>query len=250
MRYPAIILLGVLAGTTSIRAQDEVITTEFVTLAFNGSVPGYYYRNGKEVMKLGAARQGISAPTYYRGSRLLSLYANEADLAPRKPGEAVSKPVLQAHLPLNHDRILLIFSFTKNKKERIPRLQALGISTKEMKEGDYRVFNLSKQTVYAILNDKKATIQPGKPINLSSSSWRSDTLDMNVKFGLKDGGKLRSVYSSVWGHRPVRRMFLFIFDRPDKFRPLDIRMFYDVPKIKAARRAIDPGIDATKPPTG
>ena len=52
-------------------------------------------------------------------------------------------------------------------------------------------------------------------------------------------GKLERVYSSVWGHRPERRMFVFIFDRPDKNRPLDIRMFFDLPAIKSPALTAD-----------
>jgi hypothetical protein len=232
------ILAGFLLGLLPAAAQDDIIETEFLTLSFNGTVKGFYYRNGKEISKLEASRQGISAPIAYRGSSVLSLYENETDLAPPEKGREPPKPVLQVLLPANNDRVLLLFTFA-DAKSPLPTLRALGISTTAMKEGDYRIFNLSKQDVFAILNEQKASIAPGKSNSLTSAAWRGGVMDMNVSFGLrKEDGQIRPVYSSVWGHRPVRRMFVFIFDRPDKFRPLDIRMFYDVPKIKAAKAKV------------
>ena len=114
----------------------------------------------------------------------------------------------------------------------VPTVRAVGISTGELREGDYRVFNFSRQPVFAILNDKKVRVPPGKTTDLSAPSWRRETMDMTVKLGLPKEGKVQVVYSSVWGHRPGRRMFLFILDRSDEFRPLDIRRFFDVPGVK------------------
>ena len=57
-----------------------------------------------------------------------------------------------------------------------------------MKKGDYRVFNFSSKSVHVIINDEKAVIQPGKPADISSASWKSGTLDMEVRFGLRGEG--------------------------------------------------------------
>jgi hypothetical protein len=61
-------------------------------------------------------------------------------------------------------------------------------------------------------------------------------MDMEVRLGVRDGEEPQVVYSSVWGHRPGRRTFLFVIDRPDKFRPVDIRRFFDTPSVGKDRR--------------
>lgn len=58
-------------------------------------------------------------------------------------------------------------------------------------------------------------------------------MDMVVKLGVRKEGKTRVVYSSVWGHRPGRRLFLFILDHPDDYRPLEVRRFYDALRAEA-----------------
>lgn len=235
LRLESAPILAGLLFLLSQAATAQPVRTELLTLAFNGSLPGYYYKSGGQVLKLTASAQGISAPVFYQGPPLISLYEKESDLAPHKEGEEKPEPVLRVKLPPGNDRVLLVFAYTGTQK-RIPGATAYGISMQSMKEGDYRIFNFSKQSIYAILNDKKTKVAPGKQSNVSDASWKREILDMKVAFGLQaPDQKARSVYSSVWGHRPVRRNFIFIFDRPDKFRPLDIRMFYDVPKIKAAR---------------
>jgi hypothetical protein len=229
---PFVVSLSLAVSIAGLTRADEV-TTEFVTLGLGGGVPTYYYRDNKEIIKLEVTAQGIGAPVTYRGPALLSLYDNPAALAPRDSNEPEPVPVLQAKLPVGEDRILLVFSAAQTAKGSESKLHALGISTLKMKQGDYRVFNFSRKSVYAIMDSKKAVIQPGKPFDLSSSVWRSRTLDMEVKIGLNEGDGLRQVYSSVWGHRPTRRTFLFVFDRPDEFRPLEIRRYHDVPKVRA-----------------
>lgn len=223
---------------TGLTRADE-ITTEFVTLSLGGAVPAYYYRGNKEAIKLEVSAQGIGAPVTYRGPAVLALYDDPAKLAPRKRNEPEPVPALQARLPAGEDRILLVFSANQNGKASEPKVQAFGISTGKMREGDYRIFNFSHQIIYAILDGRKARIHPGKPVDLSSPAWRTGMMDMEVKLGVGDQGKPREVYSSVWGHRPGRRTFLFVLDRPDEFRPVDIRRFHDTPDVDAERRDRD-----------
>lgn len=229
------IILCQFAISSSAPAEVEMIKTEFLTLSFNGSPPTYYYRNGKKVEELHASRQGISAPVFYTGNRILSLYEKATDLTPPKEGEVAPKPLIQVKLPSRSDRVLLVFAYT-GKKGELPALKAYGISDKSLGEGDYRVLNFSKQDIYVVLDKKRAAVAAGQQANISGGSWRGEVQDLDVNFGMKANGKIESVYSSVWGHRPERRCFIFVFDRGEKFRPLDIRTFFDVPAVSAARK--------------
>ncbi len=225
-----------LSALTAGWAGDDVVRTEIVTLSLKGGVPGYFIHNGDEVSEIRATTKGIGTPVTYRGPQVLAIYANRADAVVRQPDEAPTRPVMNVRLPPRQDRVLLVFSSPEGKEGGNPAVHAVGISTEGLKEGDYRIFNLSHQTVYAILDNRKATIHPGKPVDLSSPAWRTGTMDMEVKLGVGDLNKVREVYSSVWGHRPGRRTFLFVLDRPDEFRPVDIRRFHDTPGADAERR--------------
>ena len=52
----------------------------------------------------------------------------------------------------------------------------------------------------------------------------------------------------MWGHRPERRMFIFLFDRGDPGRPLEIRKTYDVPAVAAI--PVNPTPAKTESPPG
>jgi hypothetical protein len=229
MKYILLVLPLCLAGSCLGQSDKEKITTEFVTLSLSGGAPAHYYRDGKKVIKLEVSAQGIGAPVTYSGPAVLSLYDDPAELAPQDPDKPKPEPSFQVALPADEDRILLIFS---NAQGALPGVRALGISTAKMKAGDYRIFNLSRRNAYVVMNDEKAIIQPGKPADISSASWRSGTLDMEVRFGLREEEGLRQVYSSVWGHRASRRSFLFILDRDDEFNPFEIRRYHDVPTVQ------------------
>ena len=231
---PLALALVCLLTPSSAVAQEDPVKLELLTLSFNGTVHELYYRNGKDVVEMTASQQGIGAPFLYKGPRLLALYNDPNDLEPRKEGAAVPKPVAQVLLPSKENRALLIFAFDK-KNEGAPRVKAYGIDTGGMKNGDYRLFNFSQKLVAAILGDnKKTALKPQQNSLVSSTAWRKEIIDLDVRVATPINGKLEQVYTSVWGHRPERRMFVFIFDRPDKNRPLDIRMFFDLPAVKSA----------------
>ena len=219
-----------LAASCPGQSGDEKIITELVTICLGGGVPAYYYGDGKKVTKLEVSAQGIGAPVAYQGPAMLALYDNPDDLAPRAPDAPVPAPDLRASLAADEDRILLVFSHVEGAK---PAVRALGISTGKMKAGDYRIFNLSSRNAYVIMNEEKAIVQPGKPADISSAAWQAGTLDMEVRFGLREEEGMRQVYSSVWGHRSSRRTFLFILDRADEFNPFEIRRYHDVPQVRA-----------------
>ena len=210
--------------------EQENIATEFVTLSLSKGIPqSYYYRDGDAVVKLDVSALGIGSPAAYNGPALLALFENAADLAPPAPNQPVPQPSLLAQLPAANDRILLAFSEQDTPQGKVRKIHAIGISTTKLKAGDYRIFNFANKRVFAIMDEKKIAIQPGKHADVSKEAWKNDTHDMHVQFGLQEGEGLRQVYSSLWGHRPGRRTFLFIFDRPDEFNPFEIRRYHDVP---------------------
>ncbi|MGJ8642081.1 MAG: hypothetical protein ACSHX9_01630 [Luteolibacter sp.] len=243
----AIFLLSMIISLDSHgQSAPETIKTELLTLSLNGVVPGYFYRNGKQVVKLTASTDGISPPVYYVGPRQLLLYENEADLGPPPEGEEPPKPAFNVAIAKGSDRTLMVFAFANKEKKR-PSLKSYSIDDDTLKGGDYRIFNASTAVVYAIFNDKKVAVPPAKEGVVKAAGWGDRILDLNVNFGLKIGEEIKPVYSSVWGHRPERRSFIFVFQGSDKYRPLTIRKFYDIPSFKAKPRVVEEGDPETVP---
>ncbi len=233
LTFLPMVIVGLLVPSSA-AAEGDTVKLELLTLSFNGTVRELYYRNGKDVVEMTASQQGIGAPFFYKGPRLLALYDSPEDLKPRKDGKIKTKPVVRVMLPRNDDRALLVFSFKKRNQGK-PGAKAYGIDTEGMKNGNYRIFNFSGKPIAAMLGDKKKiALKPQQNALVTSTKWRKKITDLDVRFATPINGRLEQVYTSVWGHRPERRMFIFVFDRPDKNRPLDIRMFFDLPAVKSA----------------
>ena len=232
-----LILLLSLASSLILIGQEkpEVIKTELLTLSINGDVGGYYYRNGKGMEMLQASSDGISVPIYYEGSPVLFLYHKKADLAPVAKGQKAPEPALKVSVASGANRTLLIFAFGGDP-DTPPKVKAYGITDTAFSEGDYRVYNFASQNVYIALNDEKLAVAPGKLGNVRGGSWGKKIQDMRVQLGRKDGSKIVPVYSSMWGHRPERRNFIFVFDRNHERKPFDIKRFYDLPSYKPKPR--------------
>lgn len=240
MKSISFLLLAFLSASVTGRADEEKITTELITISIGGGVPACYFRNKDKITKLDVSAQGFGAAVRYHGPLTLSLFKDPAELAPPASGKPMPEPFLRTPLPVGEDRILLVFT---NGRGSPTGLRAFGISTNEMKAGDYRIFNFSGRNAYVVMNDEKNIVQPGKPADVSCPEWRSGTLDMEVRFGLSEDQGLRQVYSSVWGHRASRRTFLFILDRADEFNPFEIRRYHDVLPMPVTHDANAPGAE-------
>ena len=218
--------------TNHIKAAEEVpiIRTELLSVCINGDVDDFHYLNNGKPAVLQGYMAGMGSPISYRGPRRIMFFKQASDLTPPKDGPP-PVPLCVADMP-DENRVLLIFSFGGPKNTK-PSVRAVGASTDRIKSGDYRVFNFSKQDVGVIFADQKAGLAPGKDTLLSSALWREKVADIGVQFAVAEGKVPKRVYSSMWGHRPERRMFVFLFDRGDANRPLDVRKTYDVPGIAA-----------------
>lgn len=228
---PIACLLLLLATSPTSAAEDSpMIRTELLSVCINGDVDDFHYLNNGKPAVLQGYMAGMGSPISYRGPRRIMFFKQASDLTPSKDGPP-PVPLCVADMP-DENRVLLIFSFGGPKNTK-PSVRAVGASTDRMKAGDYRVFNFSKQDVGVIFADQKAGLAPGKDAMLSSALWRVKVADIGVQFAVVQDKTLKRVYSSMWGHRPERRMFVFLFDRSDTNRPLDVRKTYDVPGIAA-----------------
>ena len=210
----------------------ETIKTELLTLSINGEVNGLFYKNGKGAQRLQASSGSISSPIFYEGPRVISLYKKAADLNPVPEGVTPPKPLHQVKIPEGTNRTLLLFAFT-GKPEDPPKVRAYGITDSNFSEGDYRIYNFSTQNAYVMHNDDKVAVPSGKQGAVRGAKWGKKVQDMKVMLGKEEEGKLVPVYSSIWGHRPERRNFIFVFDQPGNKRKFNIKKFFDLPAYKS-----------------
>jgi hypothetical protein len=219
-----------LVGALHAAEEDPGIRTDLLSVCVNGEVENYHYLNNGKAAVLDASMAGMGSPITYRGSRRLAFFKHAADLKPAPDGPQ-RKAICEVLLP-QENRVLLIFTFAGENNTK-PAVRAVGVSTDGMKPGDYRVFNFSRQDVGVIFGERKVGLASGKDTTLTTPEWRSAVSDIGVQIAISRDKTVRRVYSSMWGHRPERRMFVFLFDSSDPNRPIEVRKTYDVPSVAA-----------------
>lgn len=229
MTKPLLLLLGLLSLSSAPAQQPQpIVTTEFLTIALEDPIDELFFANGKEVGSLDANLTGLGQPIAYKGPRLLVLRATAAEFAAKPPLPA---PVATVNLPLNANRILL--ACLKSGDEPL-KIIAYDISSTGSRAGDYRFFNFSSKPLSIILGEERFAIDSRKDKIISRASWRDEILDIPMQVAIIANNKPKLVYSSVWGHRPGRRNFIFMFDGRHPTKPIGINRFFDIPPAVAA----------------
>lgn len=221
MNFHIFTILGIF--TTLSFAQEVVVNTEILSIALDEPVAALFFHNGKEIASFQANTTGLGEPLAYKGPRRLVFRSSEAEFTAEPP---LPQPVASVDLPLDSDRILLV---CVKSKDTPLRLIAYDIARGRSSAGDYRFFNFSRSVITANFGNKKFALTPGKDTILSDSSWKSEVLEMDTVLATVKDGKAKAVYSSVWGHRPGRRNFVFLFDGEQSYKPIRICRFFDVP---------------------
>jgi hypothetical protein len=231
LRLLPLLALGLLPFAAPAQEQSATVSTEILTLALNEPVDGLFFFDGKEVQTFQANLTGLGQPLPYKGPQRFVLRANKAEFEAKPPLPA---PAAFVDLPLNSNRVLLLCM--KSGKEPL-KLRAYDIATSKSKAGDYRFFNFSKQGISVILGGEKFALSPGRDTNVSDSDWGRETLDLPMQMAVVEGGKPKLVYSAVWGHRPGRRNFVFLFDGKHPSKPVGVYRFFDIPSKEPAAAA-------------
>ncbi|MDF3130823.1 hypothetical protein P0Y35_16550 [Kiritimatiellaeota bacterium B1221] len=221
--------LSLLALSTTLAAQEPPppqVKTELLTLALFEPVTDLYLFDGKEAKSFRSVPRGFGIPIPYQGPAELLLHRDPKAFLP----EALPvSPAARIPLPAGADRVLIL---TGKNENAILRAKAIPLDSNRIKQGGYLVFNLSSKPIALKIGNQQSKIAGGAIGTLSHPDWEKDTLDLPVYMSYYLEGELKT-FSSVWGHRPVRRNFLFIAEtRPEG--PLKIRRTYDIPPSKAA----------------
>jgi hypothetical protein len=220
--HPSILLIfGLL--TFSAFSQEVVVQTELITLALDEAVEDLYFSDGSAISPFTANITGLSQPVRYSGPQKMVLRASAAEFTAKPP---LPSPAVTVMLPLNADRVLLCCLKSGDSPLKIV---AYNITSADSRAGDYRFFNFSSKPLSVNLGEKSFALLPKLDKIVTDNSWRQDVLDLPMQVASVESQKPRLVYSSMWGHRPGRRNFIFMFDGRHPSKPVTICRFFDIP---------------------
>ncbi|MGJ8724116.1 MAG: hypothetical protein ACSHYB_06125 [Roseibacillus sp.] len=218
------------------QGQEQTVKTEILTLSFGKSLPECYILNGNKTEKISIIPQRLSVPLKYSGSSKLHFFASEEEAKASRLANSTSEPLATFDIPSSGDQTLLVLDFSNKEVKTegeeevpVPVAKAFPISNKDFKVGDYLVFNFSEKDVHLYLGELELELAGGENGTISDATLRKESSDLTVRLQTEVMEEARDVYSSIWGHRNIQRNFLFILDRDDKFRPLNLRKYSDVP---------------------
>ena len=212
---------SLLCGVTLAEKNEPAVKTELLTIALADAVDGLFYFDGESARSFEANLTGLSQPNPYQGPQQFVVRNKPGDFT----ADPLPAPAASVLLPTNCRRVLL--ACIKTGKSPL-RIVAYDISTQD-RAGDYRFFNFSNQTLSFILGDERFAIAPGKNSLASNSKWREAVLDIPVKVAAVENNNTKLVYSSIWGHRPGRRNFIFMLSGAHRSKPITFCRFFDIP---------------------
>ncbi len=160
----------------------------------------------------------------YTGPRQFVLRGSAEEFAAKPP---LPEPLASAVLPERSNLVLLVADRSTDGKTK---LTAYDVDAAGFKAGDYRVFNFSEKAVSLIFGRSKFALKPGEDRIVSDVALQDKALDVVVQIAQVEEGKLKRVYASAWGHQPVKRNYVFLFNGSHPTRPIAIRRFSDHPK--------------------
>lgn len=222
-----IIAIIVLSLTSAIFAQEQKIKTEIVTIALDEFIDGKFFHDGKGIVDFSANPTAIGQVMNYEGLPRFVIRDTKAEFTQEAPLPA---PAAWVDLPANTNRVLLACLKTKDKPLKIV---AYDIGSAKLGLGDYRIFNFSRSAVSLILGSEKSAVNSGTTEIISNASWKTEVTELDIMIAMVKDNKAKPVYSSQWGHRPGRRNYIFVFDGPFEYKPLNICRFYDIPPSAA-----------------
>lgn len=221
MNFRLLLTLAVL--TCPALGQAPVIKTRLLTIALDQALENVFFMNAGKVEPFTSDRSGLGTPFAYTGPRELVLRATADEFAAQPP---VPAPLASVSLPASAELVLLVSG--KGAGDKL-KLTAYDVSAGGFRAGDYRVFNFSEKTVSLILGRAKFALKPGEDFVVSDVALQDQALDVVVQIAQVENGAPKKVYGSAWGHQPVKRHFVFLFDGSHPTRPIAIRRFSDRP---------------------
>jgi hypothetical protein len=230
--------LALLLGTGGLAiCQPATIKTRFMTYAPGNLPPSFtaYYQTGGRIQPFRASSGSLGLPIQYSGPQTFVLRESEAAFAAPPEGQQPKPPLASATLPANADNVLILCSTLPDGKIRIT---ALDISSGNLKDGQYRVFNFAKTPVSVILDENKFALKPGQDTLVQNSKWHEKPMALSIQIATIADGQATPVFDSVLEHYPKKRSLFFLFDGTEATSPIVFTNFDAYfPPIPAAEAA-------------
>jgi len=201
------------------------VSTHILTFAPTGLPDAFqaYYRTDGNVELFNASVGTLGPPVPYTGPQEFALYGSKEHLESAGKGKPSTPPLASVTLPQKCDLVLVVCNRTADDKVS---MQASNIDSRDLKPGDYRVFNCSKSSVSMNLGDQILALDPGKDIIVRDSNWHGEIIALPIKIAIVADGKARSVYSSFREHYAQGRTLMFLFDGSHPSRPITFATFH------------------------
>ena len=209
---------------TSAFGQAPSIKTRIVTLALDIPVENAFFLNAGKAQAFMADPSGLGEPLEYTGPRQFILRSSAEEFAAQPP---LPSPLASVSLPEPSGLVMLVAGRAPDNKIK---LSAYDVSAEGFHAGDYQVFNFSDKIVSLILGTSKFALKPGEDSRVSNPILRERVLDVVVQIAEIKDGEAKKVYASSWGHQPLKRNFVFLFNGSHPSRPIEIRRFADYAK--------------------
>jgi hypothetical protein len=213
--------------------QPAVVTTEFMTYAPGGLPPGFtgFYQTNGIIQQFYASSTSLGLPISYRGPQTFDLRASKEDFATPPEGQEPKPPLATVTLPANADNLLLLCSTGPDGKVR---LSAINISSADLKDGEYRVFNYANTAVSVILDENRFALKPGQNTLVRNPKWHNEPMAFDIQIATVKNNEVKPVFSSVLEHYPKRRNLFFLFDGSETTSPIVFVNFdaYFPPPVK------------------
>jgi hypothetical protein len=222
MNLRCILALAILAVPAF--GQAPPFKTRLLTISTDEALENAFFMSAGKVEPFVTERSGLGSPFDYVGTRQFILRSTAEEFAAKPPLPA---PLASVMLPEQAKMVLLVTARLPDDKIK---LTAYDISSGAFRAGDYRVFNFSEKTVSLILGRAKFALRPNEDKIVSDAALQDKALDFVVQIAQVENGAPVRVYSSAWGHQPVKRNFVFLFNGSHPTRPIAIRRFSDRPE--------------------
>ncbi len=202
------------------QSSSPSVSTHILTFAPAKLPEGFQacFRTAGNNEPFAASAGTLGLPVPYNGPREFALYRSQAE-----PGSPAGKtPLATVTLPGKCDLVLIVC--TPSADEKVS-LAAYDLDSRDLKSGDYRVFNFSKSNISMNMGDQSLELAPDKDAIVRDPKWQTEAIALPVKIATVIDGKTRPVYSSFREHSPKERTLMFLFDGTHPSRPITFTTF-------------------------
>ncbi len=215
------VLLGFLLPQVSHGQEEEFVTVEFQTLAWDQAISDLVYLDRGNAVSLFIPNGAPGATMRYVGPPTLNFYTTRSG----PEGETLYDLKASVNVSRTQGKYLLLFVPGDEASSLPYRVVALPDSAGSFGANAFNFYNLTKTSMAIRLDEDQFQLQPGRNQIVTLSGL--DLKNVNVQMASQAQGEdWRLIYQSRWAAPGKRRAWIFIY-REGQDRPT-IRKYYQV----------------------